>query len=458
MPACGAGQAHLVGCKDSSGTSASSYYIIGGALGGLALLVIVVGGLYQQRMRQLEQQAEDAREKLQRMGWCILPAEIQYEVPQGLPEELRNHPDIRRPLGDGSFGIVYAATYRGFDVAVKELKGRCFPDPMTDPHAAGIEFDQEASMLVTLVHDNIVRFFGAGTTRAEYRPFLVLERMWRSLATVLEDPSIPTDGPHGEYGFVLDWPTRVLCTMGIARGLGLVHSLKRVHLDIKSANILVNVVGGRLHPKISDFGTARLAFTCADSADNESPGPAAAAPRVQPTFMPSAADPFPRVATGDVPQDDAVWSRSRTVLGPGTWPWMAPEMFDGDERQYGPPADVYSFGIVMWEIASRKKPFYTLQYEARLREVPDSFARSLRKGDRPTPISALWPDLYVDCMRRCWIGDTHGRPSMRDALAMLQELRDQQAEAEAARPYLVRDREMQEAQRLLGPPLPGEDA
>ena len=86
-------------------------------------------------------------------------------------------------------------------------------------------------------HPNIVQFYGAGITY-EGVPFLVTELMeLGSLRDVLAAQT-------------LDWPTRFRFARETALGIGLVHSLNRLHRDLKSANILVSAVSGVMRLKV----------------------------------------------------------------------------------------------------------------------------------------------------------------------------------------------------------------
>ena len=104
--------------------------------------------------------------------------------------------------------------------------------------------------------------------------------------------------------------------MEIARGLALVHSLGRMHRDVKADNVLMTQ---DMHAKIADFGTASL-VSMAMGAGPET--------------------------TVDV--DAQVVSRTGTVRnvtrGVGTPLWMAPEVLGGEA--YDSRADVYSYGMV----------------------------------------------------------------------------------------------------------------
>ena len=130
--------------------------------------------------------------------------------------------------------------------------------------------DQEATIMQTVRHANVVQFFGAGML-ADGRPFMVMELMeLGSLDHMLSDQSIP-DCHNGQpgVGMVLDWVTKVRFALETARGMALVHSLNRMHRDLKSANVLVTAPHGILHVKVADFGLARLSRSRRYGKDNE---------------------------------------------------------------------------------------------------------------------------------------------------------------------------------------------
>jgi len=91
----------------------------------------------------------------------------------------------------------------------------------------------------------------------------------------------------------------------IARGMEYIHSQGIIHRDLKPENILID---DKSHMKIADFGIACEEVYC---------------------------DPF---------ADD-----------PGTYRWMAPEMIK--HKSYGRKVDVYSFGLMLWEMVSGSIPY-----------------------------------------------------------------------------------------------------
>ena len=85
----------------------------------------------------------------------------------------------------------------------------------------------------------------------------------------------------------------------------------------------------------------------------------------------------------------------------GILPYIAPEILGG--KQYTIESDIYSFGIIMWEIFSGKAiPFN--------QESRTQFQIQVCSGSRP-PIMEGTPQCYVDLMKRCWEENPENRPS-----------------------------------------------
>eukprot|EP00043_Microstomoeca_roanoka_P019303 m.215733 g.215733 ORF g.215733 m.215733 type:complete len:190 (-) comp16978_c0_seq18:338-907(-) len=154
-----------------------------------------------------------------------------------------------------------------------------------------------------LRHKNIVLFYGAGYEPSG-RPFLVTEFMERgSLQKILLDTSIP-----------LPWHRRFQFAIDAANGMNFLHTKNppRIHRDLKSANLLV---AQDWTVKISDFGTTGLASHLS--------------------------------GTNSV-HADVAGQTLFTTSAIGTVCWTAPEILRNEP--YGLEVDVFSFGIVMYEV------------------------------------------------------------------------------------------------------------
>ena len=218
------------------------------------------------------------------------------------------------PKGSGAPNVGWRAT-PGQTVAVKALL-----DDVSPPTLA--ELASEAELWGALRHDGIVRMLHASLTPA---PLLVLEACEGGTLFAALRRGDPLD-------------VRAL-SLDVAKALAAVHAAGQAHRDIKSANVLLTRAPGdvRLTAKLCDWGSASL---LKDSL------PARPLPPAWPTnIFPGAPAPV-------------MWTPVGTLL------WMAPEMLDPHVQGAKPPkgasgatADVYSFGILLWELLERRLPW-----------------------------------------------------------------------------------------------------
>ena len=84
----------------------------------------------------------------------------------------------------------------------------------------------------------------------------------------------------------------------------------------------------------------------------------------------------------------------------GIIPYMAPEIFQG--QKYTKESDIYSFGMIMWEFMTARRPFWDRNHDTELIiEICD--------GLRP-PIVTNAPEGYIELMKECWHSDPKKRP------------------------------------------------
>ncbi len=211
------------------------------------------------------------------------------------------HYRIERKLGEGGMGEVYLATDSklGRQVALKVLTGALAGDPDRQER-----FEREARAAAALNHPNIVTIHSV--ENIDGVPILTLELIDGQTLSEL----IPADG------LPLD---RVL-TLGIplADAVGAAHQRGITHRDLKPANVMVTT-DGRL--KVLDFGLAKIKEEAQIISD---------------AGMPTAA------LTGE----------GRIV---GTVAYMSPEQAEG--KTVDPRSDVFSLGIILYEMATGKRPF-----------------------------------------------------------------------------------------------------
>lgn len=256
-------------------------------------------------------------------------------------------------LGTGSTAEVFKATWHGTDVAVKRL--RC-SGPMP------VEFSREITVLLRLRHPNLVLFMGASTMAPP--PLIVSEYCaGGTVFSLLHQSRLP-----------LPWPQRLRISVDVAKGMNFLHRRQVVHRDLKSLNLLVSAVVKNdedLPPvKISDFGLSRVC-----------------------------------------PLDGQ--SKACMTSGAGTYHWMAPEVLDG--RSYDEKVDVYSYGICLFEVVSRRIPYDSSGLE------PVSIAVAVSKGRRPD-LTLVPKDCPADLrftMECCWAHCPSGRPGFDTILETL---------------------------------------
>lgn len=251
-------------------------------------------------------------------------------------------------LGAGAYGRVYRALRDGVQpVAVKVLTGM-------ENSRRRDEFIREVTLLRSCRDHNIVQFIGAciqGEEAMLVTEFMEFGDLWRA-ATLRS--------PRGDRIFGW-WGRGRKVALDIARGLHFLHSRSIVHLDLKSANVLLMRDGTA---KIADVGFARV---------------------MSKSYMLS--------STG----------------GLGTFAWSAPEMLFGD--RCSAKSDIYSFGIVLWEIVTGETP---LRGDMRPMRVPEECSQGV-----------------VDLFDACLAQDPSARPDTRSLVTRIQELLDEPVQGAA---------------------------
>ena len=97
----------------------------------------------------------------------------------------------------------------------------------------------------------------------------------------------------------------------------------------------------------------------------------------------------------------------------GIIPYMAPEIFQG--QKYTKESDIYSFGMIMWEFMTARRPFWDRSHDVNL-------IIGIWDGLRP-PIVTNAPEGYIELMKECWHSDPKKRPTVTDIYEKINNMR-----------------------------------
>ncbi|AVK76543.1 serine-threonine kinase [Pandoravirus neocaledonia] len=243
----------------------------------------------------------------------------------------------------------YGVVYRGRWKGVDVAVKRLAKQRLTERRA--LDFRAEVAFLSELNHPNVVLFVGACVQAPNL--CVVTEYVERgSLSDVLA----------GAQGQRLAYDTRMRMLRSAAKGVAYLHGLDPpvVHRDLKSGNLLVD---RDYNVKVADFGLARIK------------------------------------------EENATMTRC------GTPCWTAPEIIRGE--RYDERADVYSFGVIAWEVLTRKRPYDGLNFM--------NVSLDVIEGKRP-PLPNDCPDALARLIKACWHAKASKRPTMVDVIDALTKI------------------------------------
>ena len=277
--------------------------------------------------------------------------------------------EIRSKLGEGGMGEVYLAqdTRLRRNVALKIL-----PAELASDKDRMRRFEQEAQAAAALNHPNIATIYEIGESDGVH--FIAMEFVdGRTLHDLvhLQQTELSKLLRHLQH---------------VAEGLAKAHAAGIVHRDLKPDNIMLTRDG---HAKILDFGLAKLI--------EAQPAPSGDSSEVATALMPHHSSPG-------------------TVMG--TVGYMSPEQAQGKTKELDQRSDIFSFGCILFEVATGKKPF-----------EGESVIKSLHMVvyESAPPIAELNPSAPAELqriVRRCLAKDPDERyQSIKEVAIELKELR-----------------------------------
>ncbi|PKA66842.1 Serine/threonine-protein kinase HT1 [Apostasia shenzhenica] len=262
---------------------------------------------------------------------------------------------IGAKIGEGAHGKVYEGKYGKQVVALKIINTGSTPE-----EKATIEsrFIREVNMMSRVKHDNLVKFIGACkdpimVIATELLPGTSLKKYLTSIRPKL-----------------LDLRLAITFAIDIARAMECLHAIGIIHRDLKPDNLLLTAK--QKNVKLVDFGLAR---------------------------------------------EETVTEMMTAETG--TYRWMAPELYStvtlrrGEKKHYTNKVDVYSFGIVLWELLTNRMPFEGMS------NLQAAYAAAF-KQERPQ-IPEDTPPALLFIIRSCWVEDPNMRPSFSQISRMLNE-------------------------------------
>ncbi|GBC04009.1 hypothetical protein RclHR1_05460012, partial [Rhizophagus clarus] len=224
------------------------------------------------------------------------------------------------------------------------------------------------------IHENIIRFYGV-----TYEANEIYQQKKYSL--VLEYADSGTLEVYLKNHFnELDWNDKYQLALQLASAVECIHNCGIIHCDLHAYNILVH----RKNIKLADFGLSKKMID--EKSSNESK------------------------VYGVIPYID-----------PKSFEFFNQNDDDVDKKyELNEKSDIYSIGVLMWQISSGHKPFY-VKDEKNTKVDDASLALTIFKGKREKVIDGT-PDLYRNLYQECWKFEPNERPSINKVVTTLESI------------------------------------
>ena len=212
------------------------------------------------------------------------------------------------------------------------------------------DFDQEVNILWQNQFPRVVRLYGVCLDPGHLS--MIFELMHGSLNDLLHSDEVVSDKQRWQIA------------IDVAQGLSDLHRNHVLHRDLKSHNILLDARG---RAKITDFGLAKL-----------------------------------RLATS---------TRTNSRSSAGTLRWRAPECLNLRPPVPHPSMDMYSYGIILWELLTHRIPFED--------QPDDVIVKDAVKSGEREEIPANCPEVWHEIINACWQQDSTKRPDATHVIEFL---------------------------------------
>ncbi|KAK1340456.1 hypothetical protein QTO34_019026 [Cnephaeus nilssonii] len=255
-------------------------------------------------------------------------------------------------LPAGEFGEVYKGTLKASGKKEVPVAIKTLKAGYTEKQR--VDFLSEASIMGQFGHHNIIRLEGVVS---KYKPMMIITEYMENgaLDKFLREKD-------GEFCVL----QLVGMLRGIAAGMKYLANMNYVHRDLAARNILVN---SNLVCKVSDFGLSRV--------------------------------------LEDDPEATYTTSGGKIPIR-----WTAPEAIS--YRKFTSASDVWSYGIVMWEVMTYgERPYWELSNHEVMKAINDGFRL-------PTPMEC--PSAIYQLMMQCWQQERARRPKFADIVSILDKL------------------------------------
>ncbi|ETL97876.1 TKL protein kinase [Phytophthora nicotianae] len=252
-----------------------------------------------------------------------------------------------KQLGSGAFAMVWLVRYRDSQLLASK---RLRPERRTKKHTA--TFIEEIKLIAKFDHPNLVNFVGAAWTIESDLQMLLEYMNGGDLRRYLAGPRTPVGWTRRKFDIAI----------GIIEALVYLHSFvpPLVHRDLKSKNVLLS---SDFKAKLSDFGASRFR-----SVENTMTG------------------------------------------GVGTGRWLAPEVIRGD-TDYGPAADIYSFGALLTELDTNKIPYSNARGSNGKILSDMTILHRVATGKLHPEVGSDCSPALKDLVERCLVEDQSKRPA-----------------------------------------------